>query len=731
MIKGKELLGRHVVDLSTGERVDSVRDIVFDHGANLVLGLVVDGGGHWLRRRDRLIPFSVVYSVGEDAVMITSAQKASSEAEQARMKEVLTSDVNLVGMALVTEAGEDLGRIADVVFDEYSGQVEGYEVTGGLFAKGAGKTAFMPAPQGSELKVGKDSATVPASLAEQMRRSGGRWPNEAAPQEHQVEELRHAATQSPSPAPGTPPEPEQPAMPTSATTAEQAEALAQKRREALVGRLAGASIVLPDGTVVVEKGEMITEEQVIRAERSGRLMVMYSTLQPADEPQVQQPEQATVQNTEAAPTAPLDPLDVGEYQRQPAAPAPAPVPVPAKPAPRQSEPPRQEETPLPVAEVQAQPQPESRPRTQPIPQPQLQPQTPTPPQPIAQPQPQPPAGGKGHAMRVRPEQVVRTEPTPDFKPGLLEQAKGWLANLREDLTTDPQQRKLVQVHEQTGTPIQRLEKMDSQEVREPKAAPQKPQATQQSQPPVLAQTKPAAPQPQTAPKPAAQPPQPKPQPQLQAQSRPKPEAEPQSQPQPQQSSAPAEVSAAALTTDIDLDIDLTPLTRATAPTPSAATQTQAQSQAAQTQVAVETAAPVPEKAPQPVIAATASAAATVPEPKPAAPDRSPSGPAARSAPPPTPVATQAESPSESTTKESRGAEPSGPAADATDLAAFNQAIEAIVKSAYGWPVTRTIQAPTGEIVLEEGGRVNAAVAQEARRLGVLRELLDAVARAES
>ncbi|MFC6591102.1 PRC-barrel domain-containing protein [Deinococcus lacus] len=129
MIKAKELLGRSVVDLTSGEWVDSVRDVALDHQTGMVLGLVVTEG-KWLRRSNRVIPYTAVASVGEDAVMVGPV----GGADDARLQELLGSDQNLIGMTLLTADGDDLGRIEDAVFDGQTGRVEGYVVSGGYLA---------------------------------------------------------------------------------------------------------------------------------------------------------------------------------------------------------------------------------------------------------------------------------------------------------------------------------------------------------------------------------------------------------------------------------------------------------------------------------------------------------------------------------------------------------------------------------------------------------------------
>ena len=165
MIKGKELLGRPVVAVSNGAQVDNVHDVVFDHQGNRVLALLVEEGG-WLRAA-KAVPYERVQSIGEKAVMIGTPEDVVNTKRDPVLKEALAGKTNLIGMTLLTTDGQTLGKITDVYFDERSGQVEGYEASGGLFADMTNGRTFIPAPQ--SIQIGQDSAIVPAGVAAAMR----------------------------------------------------------------------------------------------------------------------------------------------------------------------------------------------------------------------------------------------------------------------------------------------------------------------------------------------------------------------------------------------------------------------------------------------------------------------------------------------------------------------------------------------------------------------------------
>lgn len=243
MIKGKELLGRPIVAIDNGERIDTVHDLIFDHQANEVMGLLVDEGG-WFRSA-RVVPFAAVRSIGEDAIMVDSAESVTSTREDGRLADLLDSKVSLLGMTLLTTDGQNLGKLADVFFDEHSGHVEGYEATGGIFSDLSSGRTFVPAPE--HVQIGHDAAIVPISVASAM-------------QEQDPGGLKGAVQSA-------------------GESIKQgygniAEATKERQREYVVGKTAGGDIALEDGTVLVSKGDTITEEHAQKADEAGKLTAL-------------------------------------------------------------------------------------------------------------------------------------------------------------------------------------------------------------------------------------------------------------------------------------------------------------------------------------------------------------------------------------------------------------------------------------------------------------------------
>jgi uncharacterized protein YrrD len=159
-----DIVGLPVVSHATGERIHEVKDLLYDESQHNVLGLLVEEGG-WLSKA-LAVPFSAITSIGADAVIIPSKDAVVEAAADERMSAASRRTVAVKGKQVMSEDGKDLGRIADLVVDETSGRVDGYLISGGIFADVYKGQPFIPAPL--MLQVGEDVVFVPAEAVREL-----------------------------------------------------------------------------------------------------------------------------------------------------------------------------------------------------------------------------------------------------------------------------------------------------------------------------------------------------------------------------------------------------------------------------------------------------------------------------------------------------------------------------------------------------------------------------------
>jgi uncharacterized protein YrrD len=169
MRKGKDIVGKPVIAYDTGEKIDTIVDLIFDQDDNRLLGFLIDEGG-WFSNA-KVLPLSYVKAIGVDAVIVPSKDAIAASSQYATIHKILESNNILNGTRIMTTDGRDLGTLVDFYFDQTSGVVEGYEASGGLFADAYSGRSFVPAPQ--TLKIGEDVAFVPAETADLMQEQVG------------------------------------------------------------------------------------------------------------------------------------------------------------------------------------------------------------------------------------------------------------------------------------------------------------------------------------------------------------------------------------------------------------------------------------------------------------------------------------------------------------------------------------------------------------------------------
>ena len=169
MYKGREIIGKPIISYDAGERFDVIEDLIFDQDSNQLLGFLVQES-NWFSR-SRILQLKDVQTIGVDAVITASKATIEKANKIPAISRILEHKNTLKGTRILTMNGRDLGVIVDLYFDAQTGNVEGYEVSGGLFADTYSGRSFVPALQ--TLKIGRDFAFVPTQTAQLMEEQVG------------------------------------------------------------------------------------------------------------------------------------------------------------------------------------------------------------------------------------------------------------------------------------------------------------------------------------------------------------------------------------------------------------------------------------------------------------------------------------------------------------------------------------------------------------------------------
>jgi uncharacterized protein YrrD/pyrimidine deaminase RibD-like protein len=169
MRKGSDIVGKPIVAYDTGEKIGRVRDLIFDQDRNYLVALLIQEGG--LMSDARILPLVAIKSIGMDAAIVSRSDTIIPAKSDPQVAAILDRNNIINGTHIMTVSGQDLGKMVDLYFDETTGAIEGYEVSGGIFADAYSGRSFVPAVQ--TLRIGENYAFVPVMVAGLMEEQIG------------------------------------------------------------------------------------------------------------------------------------------------------------------------------------------------------------------------------------------------------------------------------------------------------------------------------------------------------------------------------------------------------------------------------------------------------------------------------------------------------------------------------------------------------------------------------
>jgi uncharacterized protein YrrD len=240
MLKGKSVIGKELLSLAEGVRLDKIHDVVVEPEGRRVVALVVSEGG--FMSTSKIVPITEVASFGRDAVVIESSDSIIPASTDPALQAFVERDDKILGKHVYTTTGTDQGSIADIYFDEGTGAVVGYEISGGVLGDVAKGRSYLATDEISA--IGNDVIYVAPEAAAGLDAQVGGVQGSLESAGQKVSEARDGA---------------------------QRRAGDASPEERLVGRRAGSDVETDDGSVIVPRGRTIRPEDVDAARDAGKL----------------------------------------------------------------------------------------------------------------------------------------------------------------------------------------------------------------------------------------------------------------------------------------------------------------------------------------------------------------------------------------------------------------------------------------------------------------------------
>lgn len=166
LLRATELIGHPVVTIDAGEAVAEVKDVVYGTAEAGLLGFTLNHRGFFGGPMKQALAWERVAALGRHAVMIATAGDLDEQADALVEDFKAARRRNVVNSEVITDSGERLGEVTDVVLlVDAEPEVVGYEIGGSeILTPRSGGHVFIPLPE--TLSVSGEALLVPAAVRE-------------------------------------------------------------------------------------------------------------------------------------------------------------------------------------------------------------------------------------------------------------------------------------------------------------------------------------------------------------------------------------------------------------------------------------------------------------------------------------------------------------------------------------------------------------------------------------
>lgn len=292
--KAAEIFGLPIISILQGAQLGRIKGAIVDPQKKEITAFLVEDVD-WYKSR-KVLPFSSVKSIGQDAVIIEKAEQIVEIKDAKSIEVVARQGIEVIGNDVMTVGGRSAGKVTEYSFDLESGALAVLEV------EEAGKSSSIPTDK--VVTIGRDAVIIAEEGEEELAAAVAKEAEEPSveaplveeveeevkveevPPAPSVEEAPSGAVEEPAvaktPLEEAPPEVEEKVKeeakkePEEKVEEKAAEAPGLKARQEdyLLGKAVTKDIIADDGTVIISAGEAITEEVIEKSKETKKFLML-------------------------------------------------------------------------------------------------------------------------------------------------------------------------------------------------------------------------------------------------------------------------------------------------------------------------------------------------------------------------------------------------------------------------------------------------------------------------
>ena len=129
MKPSRKYLSLPIISLQEGQQIGYVKNLILDAAQKSIAAIVVDTKGFF--KDQRIIPYSKVVSVGDDAITIDKESHVEKVTSLPELVDLVKEKLVLIGTKMITETGKTLGTADEYYVDPANGKITQIELSGG------------------------------------------------------------------------------------------------------------------------------------------------------------------------------------------------------------------------------------------------------------------------------------------------------------------------------------------------------------------------------------------------------------------------------------------------------------------------------------------------------------------------------------------------------------------------------------------------------------------------
>ncbi len=279
MKKSIEIIGLPVISITEGRELGMSKTLLIDSKNGTIAAITIEDEDWY--RGVKLLPYSSVIAIGEDAVTVTNSENILTLEDAGDYEAMMDANIKIIGTKAITKSGTIQGKVVEIYVGD-NGKIEKCEIEArdgslseitsdqiSIFGKQVTvidsdleKKTELIAPKAPAAAV--EAPKAEAKPAEEPKAEPAKA---EAPKAEPKQEAKPAEPKA-APAPAPKAEPKQEAKPAPKAEAPKADpsiqmadkATEERHRRFLLGKTVTRKITTDSGVVLVNEGDTVTEE---------------------------------------------------------------------------------------------------------------------------------------------------------------------------------------------------------------------------------------------------------------------------------------------------------------------------------------------------------------------------------------------------------------------------------------------------------------------------------------